>query len=198
MDVIHSLNPLQRPCFFLFAFLAALLIGATGVARAESEPPLRRSVGNYELTVGYASSPPLLEVKNALHIEVRELANSRPVSGLERSLQVTGEVNVESVTRPLSIFLRPVSDQPGVYEGVFVPPSLGDYRFRVTGNILGTPVDEVFSDGPGGLPKAEVAEDDFTSQGALIAVASVVAFLIGLGIIAFLQIRMRRRPQPSL
>ncbi len=153
---------------------------------------MRRTVGDYEISVSYRDEP-LLEVGNALMIEVRDLPSGRPVTGLEQMLQASGLVTVDEVIRPVPVYLRPYVGRPGVYEGVFVPPAIGDYRFTVTGYIGNTRVNQVFTSGEGGLPEATVAEDSFTSVGALIALALLVVFLVGLAVIGGLQIRMRRR-----
>jgi hypothetical protein len=165
---------------FLIAVMTGLMLPAPALADG-----VRRSVGDYELSVGYAEDPPYLEAPNTLILDVRHIATGAPVSGLETSLRIGAQVQTPEVTRPLTVYLRPDRDQPGRYEGVFVAPYLGEYRFRVLGTIEGTPVDEVFTSGAGGLPEVVVAGKDYTSPGLLITYGILGVYLLamaGLGI----------------
>ena len=181
-----------RTAFVLLALLVLASISLPGASAKEQGPPIRRVVGEYEVLVSY-SREPLLEVSNALLIEVREVSRGVPVAGLERSLSVAATAQREEVTRPLPVFLRSRAGEPGSYEGVFVPPVIGRYEFRMLGDIRGTPIDETFTSGPGGLPDIKVADNDFTSGGALIALVLLVAFLVGLAVIAAHQVSERRQ-----
>ena len=181
-----------RTAFVLFALLVLTSISVLNASAKEQGPPIRRVVGEYEVLISY-SREPLLEVSNALLIEVREVSGGVPVSGLERSLSVTATAQREDVTRPLPVFLRPRAGEPGSYEGVFVPPVIGRYEFRVLGDIRDTAIDETFTSGPGGLPDIKVADNDFTSRGAVIAIISLVVFLLGLAVIAAYQVSERRQ-----
>ena len=181
-----------RAAAVLLALLALASISLPGASAKEQGPPIRRVVGEYEVLVSY-SREPLLEVSNALLIEVREVSGGAPVANLESSISVLATAQREDVTRPLPVFLRPRAGEPGSYEGVFVPPVIGRYEFRVLGDIRGTPIDEKFISDPGGLPDIKVADSDFTSRGALIAIVLLVAFLVGLAVIAVYQVSKRRQ-----
>lgn len=163
----------------LVAFL--LTAGLSSLVAAE---PVRRTVGPYELAVSYAHEPPYLEEGNALVIEVRDARTGQPVLGLERTLRVQGSVTVLEVTRTYAVPLRPAVGRPGVYEGVFVPPALGRYTFRLSGTIEQTPLDEWFTSGEGGLPEVVPrTESDYRDPGVLLALAIFIAYLVGLAAI---------------
>jgi hypothetical protein len=170
--------------------VALLVAVLPATAAADS---VRRTVGDYEITVGYASEPPYLEEGNALIIEVVEAATGDPVTGLEETLTVQGTVAVAQTSRSSQVPLRALPDRPGVYEGVFVPPAIGEYSFRIMGVIDGAPIDETFRSSEGGLP-AVVARDaiDYTSPGSLLAIALLAAYVVGVG--AILVHRRLHRP----
>jgi len=167
------------------------------MAQAKSEP-ITRAVGNYDLSVSYQKEPPLLDVANALIIEVRDRRSGALVPGLEGSLLVNGQAQVNEAVRPVVVYFRPAAGKPGVYEGVFVPPAVGEYRFQLLGSINGTAIDELFTSGDGGLPEVAVAKDSYTSPGAIIALTTLGVFLVGLVVIAVKQrSQHRHRQQPA-
>ncbi len=171
------------------------------VAAAQESTPLVRHAGPYELTVSYLHTPPLVEVDNALVVEVRDMRSGAPVTGLERSLRLEAWVTPPKASaRSVFVTLRPARARPGVYEGVFVPPSVGEYTFRLTGQIDAVRVDETFRSGPGGLPSAEPAETDYSSPGAYLAWGLLAVYLVGLGALGVWRWRLRRRsdgPAPA-
>lgn len=162
--------------------VAALLLAL--VPAAALADAVTRTVGDYQITVRYAHEPPYLEEGNALILEVTDLRTGRPVTGLERTLALEGSVIVDQTRRASPVPLRAAADQPGRYEGVFVPPALGEYRFRLTGTIEGVPVDETFRSGEGGLPEVVPREGlDFRAPGSLLASALLALYLVGVGAI---------------
>lgn len=174
------------------AMLLAALLPASVLADA-----VRRTVGDYELTVRYASEPPYLEEGNALILEVTDLRTGQPVTGLEQTLTVEGAVVVEETRSVSQVPLRAVPDQPGRYEGVFVPPAIGQYSFRVAGAINGVPVDETFRSGEGGLPDVVERQGlDYGAPGSLLALALLIAYVVGVGIILMVGRRRRRSGTP--
>lgn len=180
----------MRP-FRLAAAAAVLLLALLPAAVLADE--VTRTVGDYQITVRYAHEPPYLEEGNALVLEVTDRRTGQPVPGLERTLTVEGSVVVEQTRRASPVPLRAVPEQPGRYEGVFVPPALGEYSFRITGTIGGTPVDETFRSGEGGLPDVVPREGlDFRAPGSLLASALLVLYVIGVGVIVAAG-RLRRR-----
>lgn len=156
--------------------------------------PVERVAGPYRLTLEYANEPPYLEATAVLVLRVSDVTTGAPVAGLERTIRFEGAVEVtEDVVRAFPVFVRPILDQPGAYEAVFIPPAIGEYRFRLLGEIEGLAVDEVFTSGAGGLPEVQVAENDYTSQGALIAYAILSAYLLGMAVLGVvLLVRSRR------
>jgi hypothetical protein len=100
--------------------------------------------GAYAVEVGFRDEPAYLGQANALFVKVTEYGSGGgPVEGLAASLE--GEVEKDGRTLPL--VLAPGSE-PGEYEARFVPTALGDYTFRVFGDIGGAAVDEAFSSSP--------------------------------------------------
>lgn len=156
--------------------------------------PVERVAGPYRLTLEYANEPPYLEATAVLVLRVSDVTTGAPVAGLERTIRFEGAVEVtEDVVRAFPVFVRPILGQPGAYEAVFIPPAIGEYRFRLLGEIEGLAVDEVFTSGAGGLPEVQVAENDYTSQGALIAYAILSAYLLGMAVLGVvLLVRSRR------
>lgn len=183
---------MTRPAWLaLLLFLAVALALGTATAGAES---LERQVGPYRLRVQY-DHPPRLDDINALVLEVTDTRDGSPVTGLERTLSMEGRVfPLQDVSRNVPVTIRPARDRPGVYEGVFVPPALGQYRFRLVGSIGSTVVDETFATGPGGLPDVAPAERDPLTPGALLGLALLAVYLVGIVGIAGWQIWQRRRP----
>lgn len=185
----HLLRPL------LTAAVAAFGVLVLGAAHAQEAGSLIRRAGPYEITVSYLHSPPLVEVDNALVVEVRDASTGEPVAGLERTLHLEASVAPPRASaRPIFVTFRPAKDRPGVYEGVFVPPSVGEYTFRLTGDIAGVPVNETFRSGPGGLPDAEPAGTDYASPGAYLAWGLLGVYLAGLAALGLWRLRHHRAP----
>ena len=177
----------------ILAILAAVSLAAALPAPAEAQP-IHRTVGNYTLTVYYARDPPYLEDTNSLIVEVLDVRTGTPVAGLERTLRIQVSVTiVVGVIKGLDINLRPYRDRLGVYEGVFVTPAIGRYMFRVFGTIEGTPVDETFTTGDGGLAEVEVAPRDYTSQGAILVLGVLGVYLLSIAFLAGWQLAKRMR-----
>lgn len=168
---------------------------AASAVGAQDAASVVRRVGPYEVTAAYRSSPPLVEVDNALVLAVRDVRTGELVTGLERSLRVEASVAPPRASaRRVFVTFRPAKDRPGVYEAVFLPPSVGDYAFRLTGEIAGVPVDETFRSGPGGLPEAEPAETDYSSPGAYVAWGLLGLYVAGLGALGAWRLLRGRRP----
>lgn len=167
----------------LISLLVVLFLTAGFPALVAAEP-VYRSVGHYKLVVRYASEPPYVEEKNALILEVQDTRTGRPVLGLERSLRIEGSVTILDVTRTYEMPLRHAAGRPEVYEGVFVPPALGRYAFHIYGSIEGTPVDEWFIAGSGGLPEVVPrTATDYSAPGVRLAFAIFAAYLFGLAVL---------------
>lgn len=108
-----------------------------------------RDVGNgkYAVEVGFVTEPAYLAQPNGLFLKVvRHDAGAMPVAGLADELRV--EVSKDGVTMPLSLVPQP---EAGVYHAPFLPTALGDYTFRLVGQIGGEAVDESFTSSPEGF-----------------------------------------------
>lgn len=191
MNPVAIVFRFRLPLALLLLAIASSLSLWPALTHAEGEP-IRRTVGDYDIAVSYQKEP-LMDVGNALLIEVRDNRTGAPVPGLGGTMQVLGEAHVNEVVRPVIVYMRPAVGKPGVYEGVFVPPAIGEYHFRLTGSINGTPVNEEFTSGGGGLPEVVIAGDSYTSPGAIIALTTLGAFLVGLVVIAVKQRSLHRQ-----
>jgi hypothetical protein len=100
--------------------------------------------GRYVLEIGFRDEPAYLGLPNALFLKVGEYGTggTEPVEGLAATL--TAEVTKEGQTRSLP--LEPQGE--GVYEAAFVPTSIGDYAFRISGTIGDVAIDESVTSGP--------------------------------------------------
>lgn len=95
----------------------------------------------YIVDIGFREEPVAVDQPNTLLVWVTEAGEvSRPVSGLEASL----DVEVEHGGETLPLALAPQSD-PGFYEAPFRPTTAGEYGIRLFGSIEQLPIDETFS-----------------------------------------------------
>lgn len=142
----------MRAALLLFVASLLALLSSLAALPAGAEGTVERQVGPYLLRLSL-DHPPRLDDANALLLEVVDTRDGRLVEGLQDSLRMEGWVYpTEGARRYVPVFLRPSRERPGTYEGVFVPPALGPYRFYILGSIEKTPVQEEFATGPGGLP----------------------------------------------
>ena len=179
----------------LTALATLALVPAAALAQ-DAPAADTRTVGPYELSVRYADSP-LLEVENQLLIDVHYATTGAPVSGLEDIILLRGRVVESGVQRGVAVALRAAPGQPGSYEGIFVAPAIGEYQWRITGEIDGTPVDETFVSGSEALPEIGVPGRDYTTPGAFIALATLGAYLIGVVAIGVWMLRKRSRSRAA-
>ena len=108
--------------------------------------------GQYSLEIGFRHEPAYLSQQNALYLMATWFgSNVGPVEGRAGTLQA--EVAKDGTT--LLLTLVPGSE-PGVYEAALIPTALGDYTFRLLGDMNGTPIDESFSSSPTTLPSPSV------------------------------------------
>jgi len=201
-------------CFPLagLGVLALVLISA-GAASAHEQ----RSVGDYSLEVGFLEEPALVNQLNGAFLSVEK--DETPVEGLDESLKV--EVIVGGGAAKKELNFTALEDEPGAYVAKFIPTVVGDYTFRIFGEIEGTPIDESFESGPGRFDSVEdVTELQFpeavTLSGTLdqtvadlqakvqdlesgsdstarvLAIAGLVAGLAGLGLGGFGALRRAR------
>jgi hypothetical protein len=129
-----------------------------------SEPPAtfaheHRTVNeNYEFVVGWLNEPALAYEPNGLDFRVTLFPNGvpeeeseeaeaqgQPVVGLEETLQaeiIAGGAETRELT------LEPAFGEEGAYESPLIPTVVGDYTFRIFGDLEGQEVDETFTSGP--------------------------------------------------
>jgi hypothetical protein len=127
----------------IFLFAGALLLALLPIVASAQEV---RDVGEGRFTVeiGFRDEPTYLGLPNALFLEVTEYGSEGgPVEGLAATLEA--EVTKEGATMPLPLVPQA---EPGVYQAGFIPTALGDYTFRVFGQVGGAEVDEAFSSSP--------------------------------------------------
>lgn len=181
--------------------LAVLFLGALAMVAFQSahrpalaQEGVERQVGPYLLRLSF-ERPPRLDDTNALLLEVVDIASGGRVEGLQDSLRMEGWVfPTEGTRRYVPVFLRPSRERPGVYEGVFVPPALGPYRFYLLGNIGGLSVNEEFATGPGGLPEVLPPEEDMLTPGAIVGIVILGLYLAGLAALGAWYLARRHRP----
>lgn len=177
----------------LMVFIAFLAVGGSALAQEGVE----RQVGPYLLRLSF-DHPPRLDDASALLLEVVDLASGQRVEGLEGSLRMEGWVfTTGEVRRYVPVFLRPSRESPGIYEGVFVPPALGPYRFYLVGDIGGLAVNEEFATGPGGLPEVLPAEEELFAPGAVVGIVILILYLVGMAVLGLWYLVRRGRPVES-
>jgi hypothetical protein len=113
------------------------------------------------LDVGFNEEPALAYQLNAVFVSVSFFPNGapteeaeggsseeegEPVRGLEETMTV--EVIVGGGAQTMELALEPVFGQDGAYVGHFIPTLVGDYTFRIFGDLGGQQIDESFSSGP--------------------------------------------------
>lgn len=138
---------------FIAAGLALLALALVLPGRASAHE--RRTVAGYEFVIGFFVEPALEGEKNGLDLRISR--DAKPVEGAEKTLQfeVTHVQSNASKTFPV----RAVFGTPGRYTADFVPTLPGQYRFKISGNIAGTPINETFESGPGTFSNIEPVKD---------------------------------------
>jgi hypothetical protein len=189
------------------AVVATSFIVFGGTAAAHE----RRTVGPYQLVVGFISEPAFAGTPNSLDLRITDtrVTPAKPVEGLEKTL--TADVTAGGLT-PLPLTLTARFGTPGAYNGYFVPTAKGTYIYHIKGKIESLDVDEKFESGPGRFNDVESTTDlqyptkvptgdelsrrlaDLQStadQTRIFALAALVVGVIALGGIAVVG---RRRP----
>lgn len=100
--------------------------------------------GQYSVEIGFRDEPAYLGQPNGLYLNVTQFGSEGgPVEDLAGTLEA--EVQKDGATLPLTLVPQA---EPGVYVAPFIPTALGDYTFRLFGEIDGTSIDESFSSSP--------------------------------------------------
>lgn len=134
----------------LISFVAAALVVVTsfiafaGTAAAHE----RRTVGPYQLVVGWLNEPAYVGLMNSFDLRVTDtrVTPAKAVEGLEKTLTVdlrTGGL------APLPLTVTTRFGVPGAYNGYVMPTATGTYIFTIKGKIESLDVNETFESGPG-------------------------------------------------
>jgi hypothetical protein len=107
----------------------------------------RRTVGSYQLVVGWLNEPAYVGQINSLDLRVSDMrANpATAVTGLEKTLTV--DVAAGGLA-PFPLALSARFGTAGAYNGWVMPTVTGTYTFHVTGKIDTLTIDEKFTSSP--------------------------------------------------
>lgn len=145
--------------FMLVAVLALIAGGLANLNHALAHE--HRAVGSYGFVVGFLNEPSIANQPSGLDLTVKFYANGQvptsegdeaaeaagqPVEGLDKTLNA--EVIVGGAAKKMQLTLEPAFNNPGHYEGHFIPTAPGDYTFHISGKVQDKDVDESFSSGP--------------------------------------------------
>lgn len=167
----------------------------------------RRTVGPYQLVVGWLNEPAYVGLMNSLDLRVTDTRTTKPVEGLEKTL--TAELQTGGL-KPLPLTVTARFGQPGAYNGYAMPTTTGTYIFHITGKIESMNIDEKFESGPGRFGDieattalqyptkvpgpSEVGDRLAAIQSELGQIRILAALAIALGVIALgVPFVMRRR-----
>jgi len=116
----------------------------------------RRTVGKYQLVVGFFEEPAIEGQPNGVDLRVTDTSVTPPrsVEGVEKTLKVT----VSQGPASKEMALQTVFGQPGRYRTVFIPTRPGRYILQFTGDIEGARVDQRFESGPGRFSDIEAVD----------------------------------------
>lgn len=103
-----------------------------------------RSVGKYELVVGFLNESAFSDSMNG--VDLRVSSEGKPVEGLEENLQVA--VQSPDGKSVITLRLRKRYKQPGSYAAYFLPTAAGKYTIQVVGIIYDQEMNETFASGP--------------------------------------------------
>ena len=106
----------------------------------------RRTVGPYQVLVGWLNEPAYVGQLNGLDLRVTDTRTTQPVIGLEKTL--TADVAAGGLA-PFVLIVTARFGTPGAYNGSVMPTATGSYTFRLKGKIETQDVDEKFTSGPG-------------------------------------------------
>jgi hypothetical protein len=197
-------------CISVLALTGLLLTGLVATAAAHEN---REVEGEFNFVVGFSNEPAYVNQMNGLELRIFYLNgdDEEPVEGAEQSLQAEIQYGGESQ----ELELRGVFGEPGHYTADVIPTSTGAYTFQITGDIDGTEIDETFTGGPdtfsevaaigelqfpaNGEGNGDSSSADGTDQTAAIAIAGVVAGLLGLvaGGAAYYKVSSAGGPNPA-
>lgn len=153
---------LERVMRCVRALVIAAVVGVLTIAPLDLYAAAHesRTVGPYQVVVGWLSEPAFAGVANAVDLRVSDTRTTPPaaVTGLEKTLTV--EVFQGGLATPFASTFRARFGVPGAYAADMVPTRAGSYRFVIAGKIGDLTVNETFESGPGRF-------DDVRAQTAL-------------------------------
>ena len=129
-------------CAAMIIIVAASLLIFSGHAYGHE----RRTVGPYQLVVGWLNEPAYLGQLNSLDLRVTDTRNTQPVAGLEKTL--SADVAAGGLA-PYTLTISARFGAAGAYNGWVMPTASGAYTFHIKGKIESLDVDEKFTSGPG-------------------------------------------------
>ncbi|HET8944883.1 MAG TPA: hypothetical protein VFO59_08895 [Dehalococcoidia bacterium] len=144
----------SRTFHLLIAVTLAVVVtalAASGGASAHEQ----RTIGEYDVEVGFFEEPALVNQLNGVFLEVSR--EGEPVEGLDETLKVELIVGGGAETKELAF--EAIEGEPGSYVAKFLPTLAGDYTFRIFGNIEALQVDESFESGPGRFDSVESLDE---------------------------------------
>ena len=121
------------------AVLVLLILPALALAHE------RRTIGDYELVVGWLDEPAFVDDANKVDLRVTNVQTNEPVEGLEKTVKL----EVTYGGRSKTFDLKPRFGQRGAYVAELLPTRTGDYVFRFTGTVNGMPLDAKFDSADG-------------------------------------------------
>ena len=186
--------------------VATSFIASAGTAAAHE----RRTVGPYQLVVGWLNEPAYVGFMNSLDLRVTDtrVTPAKAVEGLEKTLTVDLQAGGLA---PFTLTVTPRFGAAGAYNGHVLPTATGTYIFTIKGKIESLDVNEKFESGPGRFGDIEstnalqypnkipVAEDlnsrlaDLQGGVDQTRLLSAAAVLIGIAALAVAVVMSRRR-----
>jgi len=124
---------------------AAVVVASLLIFSGHAYAHERRTVGPYQLVVGWLNEPAYLGQLNSLDLRITDTRNTQPVAGLEKTL--TADVAAGGLA-PYALTVSARFGTAGAYNGWLMPTAPGSYTFHIKGKIETLDVDEKFTSGP--------------------------------------------------
>ena len=188
-------KPMKRLQSALVVMLSVwILVGAALLSSPPVAAHAHRTVGPYELAVGWRIEPAIVGVLNGLDLGIQEnLTNGTQVW----VVGVEGNLNATLMTGPASTIqaLAPQDGRPGWYTFDVIPTVAGSYSVRIQGTLNTTHVDVTVDLDPVYLaslyqfPVSEPGASDLKASinqlnAQLAALQTLVTILIAVAVIA--------------
>lgn len=127
---------------------SAVVLSSFGMFAGTAAAHERRTVGPYQLVVGWLDEPAYVGLMNSLDLRVTDtrVTPAKAVEGLDKTLTV--EVHTGGLA-PLPLKVTARFGAPGAYNGYAMPTATGTYIFTIKGKIESLDVNEKFESGPG-------------------------------------------------